>query len=390
MLRGFSRLLAPVSVSVTAAIAMKKSSSCEANDVKVNVNPTFGGLRPTPLVELPTLSKALGCRVLVKCEHLHPTGSVKERAATYLLAAAEKSGELKPGGTVFMPTGGNTGISLAMICKAKGYHCHVTIPMNISPDKIELMQLLGATVTICPCVPITDPRHYVNTAQRLYDEGRQKGVTSVALPDQFEHTANQQAHFETTGPEIWAQAGGKVDAFVCAAGTGGTIAGMSSYLKGVSQGRVSCHIVDPPGSGLKCAVEVGLFEGAGSCFIDGIGITRETANFAIARPHLDGAFRSTDREAIEMAYYLLRNEGLWVGPSAALNVCGAVHLARKLKLTPDHTVVTILCDSGERYKNTTFNSAWQKEKGLEPVATGTSLSFIAPHPPTSSMMPSKL
>jgi cysteine synthase A len=388
MLRGFSRIVAPVAATVAAAVTMK-NASCKTDDKK-GVYPTFEGIRPTPLVELATLSKALGCRVLVKCEHLHPTGSVKERAATYLVAAAEKSGELQPGGTVFMPTGGNTGISLAMICKAKGYKCHVTIPMNISPDKIELLQLLGAEVTICPCVPFTDPKHYVNTAKRLYDEGRLRGATSVALPDQFEHTANQQAHFDTTGPEIWAQAGGRVDAFVCAAGTGGTIAGLSSFLKGASQGRVSCHIVDPPGSGLKCAVEVGLFEGAGACFIDGIGITRETANFAMARPHLDGAFRSTDREAIEMAYYLLRNEGLWVGPSAALNVCGAVHLARKLQLTPDQTVVTILCDSGERYKNTTFNVAWQKEKGLEPLATGTALDFIAPHPPTSSVMTSKL
>eukprot|EP01065_Artemidia_motanka_P007249 TRINITY_DN13588_c0_g1_i1.p1 TRINITY_DN13588_c0_g1~~TRINITY_DN13588_c0_g1_i1.p1 ORF type:complete len:381 (+),score=123.92 TRINITY_DN13588_c0_g1_i1:69-1145(+) len=329
-------------------------------------NALFAGIRETPLCELTSISKQLGRRILAKCEHLHPGGSVKDRAAMALVASAELDGSLKPGGTIVQPTGGNTGVSLAMIARARGYKCHVTFPENISRDKVALFKLLGAETSECPLVPFADERHYVKTAERVTKE-----TPGAVLPDQFENLANGEAHYHTTGPEIWKQAGGKVDGFVCAAGTGGTISGCSRFLKEKNSDCVA-WLIDPTGSGLKSFVDTGVFSASGSCFIDGIGITRKTANFACAK--VDGAFRGTDTEAVEMGHYLLRNEGLFVGPSAALNVCGAVKLAKQLP--PGSTVVTLLCDGGERYKQVTYNPEFLKEKGLEPQATGTDLSFV--------------
>ena len=324
----------------------------------------------TDLVELRSLSRALGCTIMAKCEHQHPGGSVKDRAAHALVQAAIESGELQPGGTIVQATGGNTGISLAMIAKAKGYRCHLTIPENISNDKKELLRILGATVTECPCVPFADPRSYCSRAHAIA-----KATKGAVLPDQFENVANAKAHYSTTGPELWRQCGQALDGFVCAAGTGGTIAGVSRFLKSV-HGACATFLIDPTGSGLKCFVETGQFASSGSCFIDGIGISRRTANFGTAV--VDGAFRGDDREAIEMAYYLLRNEGLFVGPSAALNVVGAVKLARKLG--PGSRVATVLCDGGERYRATTFNAEWLASKGLTPKCEGDDLSFVKEDP----------
>lgn len=324
----------------------------------------------TDLVELRSLSRALGCTIMAKCEHQHPGGSVKDRAAHALIQAAIESGELQPGGTIVQATGGNTGISLAMIAKAKGYRCHLTIPENISNDKKELLRILGATVTECPCVPFADPRSYCSRAHAIA-----KATKGAVLPDQFEHVANAKAHYSTTGPELWRQCGQALDGFVCAAGTGGTIAGVSRFLKSVHS-ACATFLIDPTGSGLKCFVETGQFASSGSCFIDGIGISRRTANFGTAV--VDGAFRGDDREAIEMAYYLLRNEGLFVGPSAALNVVGAVKLARKLG--PGSRVATVLCDGGERYRATTFNAEWLASKGLTPKCQGDDLSFVKEDP----------
>eukprot|EP01062_Namystynia_karyoxenos_P017621 TRINITY_DN16506_c0_g1_i1.p1 TRINITY_DN16506_c0_g1~~TRINITY_DN16506_c0_g1_i1.p1 ORF type:complete len:380 (+),score=138.54 TRINITY_DN16506_c0_g1_i1:85-1140(+) len=328
--------------------------------------PLFSGIRPTPLCELRSLSALLRRRILAKCEHLHPGGSVKDRAAHALIRSAELDGSLKPGGLVVQPTGGNTGVSLAMICRARGYRCHLCFPNNISRDKVELFQLFGAEVSECPLVPFADERNYNKVAQRVAKEN-----PGAVLPDQFEHLANSEAHYHTTGPEIWEQSGGKVDGFVCAAGTGGTVGGCSRFLKERVPG-CQVRIIDPTGSGLKNYVDRGVFESSGSCFIDGIGIMRKTANFASAK--VDGAYRGTDAEAVEMAYFLLRNEGLFVGPSAALNVCGAVKLARELP--EGSTVVTVLCDGGERYTRTTFNAEWLQEKGLTPKSEGTDLSFV--------------
>ena len=323
--------------------------------------------RETLTIELPVLSSVEGVRILAKCEFMQPGGSVKDRAAHALIDAAVASGELKPGGTLIQGTGGNTGISLAMIARARGYKCHLTIPENISPDKIELMKLLGAELTVCPCVPFKDPRSYMSQAEAIH-----KVTPNSAKPCQFENVCNSNAHHATTGPELWRQSGRELDGFVCAAGTGGTIAGVSRYLKEVNP-HISIYLIDPTGSGLKCFVETGQFSSSGSCFIDGIGISRETANFKTAK--VDGAFRGDDAEAVEMAHWLLRHEGIFVGPSAALNVVGAVKLARKLKADASErmheksrrlSVATVLCDGGERYRTTTFNPAWLKEKGLEP------------------------
>jgi cysteine synthase A len=328
--------------------------------------------RETLLIELPTLSSLLEVRILAKCEFMQPGGSVKDRAAHALIDCAVASGALEPGGTIIQGTGGNTGISLAMIARARGYRCHLTIPENISPDKTELMRLLGAEITVCPCVPFKDSRSYMSVADALH-----RTTPNSAKPCQFENLANSSAHYSTTGPEMWEQSGRELDGFVCAAGTGGTIAGVSRYLKEVNPSACT-YLIDPTGSGLKCFVETGTFASSGSCFIDGIGIGRETANFATAK--VDGAFRGDDEEAIEMAHWLLRNEGIFVGPSAALNVVGAVKLARRLKATGDGgrrlSVATVLCDGGERYRATTYNSAWLKEKGLTPKGQGTDLSFI--------------
>jgi len=350
-------------------VSVRNSQKSSCSPDKDRIASLHDTLQPTPLVELRSLSKQLGCRVVAKCEFLHPGGSVKDRAAHALLKSVEKTGELKQGGTVVQGSGGNTGISLAMLCAAKGYKAHITIPENISPDKISLLKMLGAEVTICECLPFSDPGHYAHQATAIC-----KRTPGAVLPDQFENVANSQAHFDSTGPEIWTQSGGKVDAFVCAAGTGGTLAGVSRYLKGASNGHVQCFLVDPTGSGLKKYVETGVFSSVGGCFIDGIGIMRKTANFATAK--VDGALRADDKEAVEMCYYLMRNEGIWVGPSAALNVVGAVKLAKKLKLQPHQTVATVLCDGGERYLQTTFNAEWQTKQGLVPVHTGTDLSFI--------------
>ena len=333
--------------------------------------------RATPLVELRSVSAATGCRVLAKCEHLHPGGSVKDRAAHALVSAAESSGQLKPGGEIVQATGGNTGIALAMLAAARGYRCTVFVPENVSPDKIELLRLCGATVELCSLVKITDEANYVRRAAAYA-----AATEGAVLPDQFEDTVNADAHYSGTGAEIWEQSGGRVDGFVCAAGTGGTIAGVSRALKEHAP-DCSIRLIDPTGSGLKCFVEEGEFASSGSCFIDGIGISRLTANFARAR--VDGAFRGDDREAVEMAHYLLRNEGLFVGPSAALNVVGAVKLARELASKARAgasvdagapTVVTILCDGGERYRSTTFNAAWLADKGLTPAGVGADLSFV--------------
>ena len=324
----------------------------------------------TPLVELISLSRALGCTIMAKCEHQHPGGSVKDRAAHALVQSAVDSGELQPGGTIVQGTGGNTGVSLAMISKAKGYKCHLTIPENISEDKKELLRLLGATVTECPCVPFADPKSYMSRAHAIAN-----ATEGAVMPCQFENVANSNAHFRTTGPELWRQCGQRLDGFVCAAGTGGTIAGVSRFLKSVHS-ECATFLIDPTGSGLKCFVETGQFASSGSCFMDGIGIGRKTANFATAV--VDGAFRGDDREAVEMAYYLLRNEGLFVGPSAALNVVGAVKLARKLG--PGCRVATVLCDGGERYRGTTFNAEWLASKGLTPTCTGEHLGFVKEDP----------
>jgi cysteine synthase A len=284
-----------------------------------------------------------------------------------MIEAAERSGALQPGGTIIEATGGNTGVGLAMIAAARGYRAILTMPSNISQDKQATMRTFGAQVVLCPSVPFADPNHFYQTAKRLSEE-----TPGAVWVNQFENMANSQAHYETTGPEIWAATGGRVDALVVSAGTGGTISGLSRFFK-ERLPNFKAFLIDPYGAGLYEYVRSGKIASEGSSVAyEGIGIMRLTANFAAAR--VDGAFRGTDREGVEMCYWLLRNEGLWVGPSAALNVVGAVKVARQLG--PGHTIVTVLCDSGSRYQNTVFNKEWLDKHNLAPLSTGTDLGFV--------------
>ncbi|MCS6959352.1 MAG: cysteine synthase A [Pseudanabaenaceae cyanobacterium SKYGB_i_bin29] len=319
-----------------------------------------GTIGNTPLIEMPTLSQATGCRILGKAEFLNPGGSVKDRAALFMVLAAEKQGILKPGGTIVEGTAGNTGIGLTLVGNARGYRTVIVMPSNQSPEKIELLRTLGAEVELVPPVPFANPQNYYHVARQRAEE-----LENAFWANQFENTANADAHYYTTGAEIWQQTNGEVDGIIMSAGTGGTIGGVSQYLK-EKNSQIATYLIDPPGSGLYSFVTTGQFKAEGNSITEGIGINRETANFR--RSKLDGAMQGTDQEVVEMAHYLLKREGLFVGSSAALNVVGAVRLARILGR--NKTIVTILCDGGGRYQSRLFNREWLAAKGLTPTATG--------------------
>jgi cysteine synthase len=325
----------------------------------------IGAVGGTPLILINSLSKATGCNILGKAEHLQPGGSVKDRAARHIVQAAERAGKLGGGGPreLVEGTAGNTGIGLALVARARGYTCHIVMPDNQSSEKIDLLRWLGAVLHLVPAKPFADQGNYYHVARRLAEE------RGAFWADQFENPANAQAHYETTGPEILAETGG-VDGFVCSSGTGGTIGGTTKYLKEHSP-STQCYLVDCEGSSLYNHVTHGNLDATGSSILEGIGIRRITHNFAQAR--LDGAFAGTDRESVEMVHWLLANDGLFVGGSAGLNCVGAVKLARKLG--PGHTIVTILCDGAGRYASRMFNDAWLAEKNLTPTAKD--LSFVA-------------
>lgn len=322
----------------------------------------------TPLLELKSLSAATGCRILVKAEHNNPGGSVKDRPALQIVKEYEHEGKLVPrekrkpgqecGHIIVEGTGGNTGVAMAVIAAARGYKAIFTMPANTSQEKVDVAKAFGAEVIVCPLVPFSDPNHFYHVAKRLAEQ-----TPGAVWGNQFEGEANNRAHYLTTGPEIWAQADGKVDCFVAAAGTGGTISGVSRYLRERNPG-VKIFLIDPPGSSLANYIETGVMGPApGSTITEGIGIGRLTSNFKQAK--VDKAFRGSDDEAVEMAYYLLRREGVFVGPSAALNVVGAVKAARELG--PGHTIVTVLCDGGARYQSKLYNPSWLAEKGFAPL-----------------------
>ncbi len=314
-----------------------------------------GTVGHTPLIRLRALSAETGCEILGKAEFMNPGGSVKDRAARAIIEDAEARGELRPGGIVVEGTAGNTGIGLAHVCNARGYRCIIVMPDNQSPEKYQLLEMLGAEVYKVPTVPYSNPNQYQKVAQRLA-----ASLRNAIWSNQFDNTANRRAHVETTGPEIWAQTGGRIDAFVSAAGTGGTIAGVSEYLK--SQRRsVRCVLADPPGSSLYEFVRNGVLKATGSGSItEGIGIGRVTANFANAP--LDDAVHVEDSDTVRHVYRLLREEGLFLGSTSGINVAAAERVARELG--PGHTVVTVLCDGGAKYQSRLFNPAWLVQKGL--------------------------
>ncbi|KAF2483368.1 tryptophan synthase beta subunit-like PLP-dependent enzyme [Neohortaea acidophila] len=313
----------------------------------------------TPLIKLKKLSEETGCEVLGKAEFQNPGGSVKDRAALYVVKDAEERGLLRPGGTVVEGTAGNTGIGLAHVCRSKGYNLVIYMPNTQSQGKIDLLRLLGATVYPVPAVPFEDPQNYNHQAKRHAEQ-----LENAVWTNQFDNTANRQAHIETTGPEIWAQTEGKIDGFTCASGTAGTIAGVTRYLKTVSNGKVQCYVADPPGSTIYTYVSSGgkQIARSGSSITEGIGQGRITDNLKPDVDLLDGALFIADEKSIEMVYRCLDEEGLYLGASSCLNVVAAKELAEKLG--PGHTVVTILCDGAYRYADRLFSRKWLESKDL--------------------------
>lgn len=316
----------------------------------------IGTIGRTPLIRLRSLSEATGCEILGKAEFLNPGGSVKDRAAWSIIQDAEQRGLLRPGGTVVEGTAGNTGIGLAHICNARGYRCLIVIPETQSQEKIDLLKLLGAEVKLVPAVPYRDPNNYVKVSARLAQE-----MDNAIWANQFDNLANRQAHYTTTGPEIWQQTNGKVDAWVAAIGTGGTFAGVSLYLKEQNP-QIRCVVADPMGSAYFSYVKTGELKTEGSSITEGIGNSRITAN--LENVPMDDALQITDLECVKMVYHLLRKEGLFLGSSTGINVAAAVQLAKQLGA--GHTIVTILCDGGARYQSRLFNQAWLQQKGLWP------------------------
>lgn len=314
-----------------------------------------GAIGNTPLIRLKTLSERTGCEILGKAEFMNPGGSVKDRAAWAIIRAAEVKGELRAGGTVVEGTAGNTGIGLAHICNARGYRCVIYIPETQSREKMDLLRALGVDLRPVPAVPYADDNNYQKQA------GRHAAALDNAIwANQFDNTANRDGHYRTTGPEIWRQTDGTVDAFTCATGTAGTIAGVSRYLKERNE-RVQVVLADPCGSALYHYVKHGEPKAVGDGSVaEGIGTSRVTAN--MEGTPVDDAVVIEDAEAIPMVYHLLEKEGLFVGASTGINVCAAVRVAEKLG--PGHTVVTILCDLGRTYLSRLFNPAWLEEKGL--------------------------
>jgi cysteine synthase len=308
----------------------------------------------TPLIRLNSFSDATGCEILGKAEFLNPGGSVKDRAALYIIEAAERDGTLKPGGTVVEGTAGNTGIGLAHICNSKGYKCLIIIPDTQSAEKIEALRTLGAEVRTVPAVPYSDPNNYVKLSGRIAAE-----MKNAIWANQFENLANRQAHYETTGPEIWAQTDGRVDGWVTSTGTGGTYAGVALFLKEQNP-EIKTVVADPMGSGLYSYVKTGEIHLEGSSITEGIGNSRVTGN--MEGVPIDDAFQIDDQECIDVVYQLLRKDGLFMGGSVGINVAAAVRLAKQMGV--GNTIVTVLCDGGARYQSRLFDPAWLATKGL--------------------------
>jgi cysteine synthase len=313
-----------------------------------------GAIGRTPLLRLGSLSRETGCEILGKAEFMNPGGSVKDRAALFIIQDAERRGALRPGGTVVEGTAGNTGIGLAHICNARGYRCVIIIPETQSPEKMDLLRMLGAEVRTVSAAPYADANNYVKVAGRVAAE-----MSNAVWANQFDNVVNRQAHYETTGPEIWHDTEGRIDAFVCASGTGGTIGGVARYLKERNR-AITIVLADPMGSALYHYVKHGTLKAEGSSITEGIGSSRITANFEGAP--IDDAVQVPDTECVPMVYRLLRDEGLFMGGSTGINVVGAVKLAREMG--PGHTIVTVLCDRASLYVGRLFNAAFLAGKGL--------------------------
>ncbi|KAJ5151490.1 Cysteine synthase 1 [Penicillium canariense] len=345
--------------ALRAAATEPSSYTTRVSTAQGIVNGLTEAIGNTPLIRLKRLSDETGCNVLGKAEFQNPGGSVKDRAALFVVEDAEKKGLLRPGGTVVEGTAGNTGIGLAHVCRSKGYKLVIYMPNTQSQGKIDLLRLLGAEVYPVPAVAFDNPDNYNHQARR-----HAESLDNAVWTNQFDNTANRQAHIETTGPEIWAQTGGKIDAFTCATGTGGTLAGITRYLKTASDGRVQSFLADPPGSVLHSYIQSGgkLTDRSGGSITEGIGQGRVTDNLRPDLDLLDGSLHIADEKTIEMVYRCLDEEGLYLGASSALNVVAAKEVAEKLG--KGHTVVTVLCDGAYRYADRLFSNAWLQTKNL--------------------------
>jgi cysteine synthase A len=313
----------------------------------------------TPLIRLRKASELTGCTILGKAEFMNPGGSVKDRAALYIVLDAEASGALRPGGVIVEGTAGNTGIGLALVGNARGYRTVVVIPQTQSQEKKDALRLYGAELREVPAAPYSDPGNYVHVAERLAAELARSEPNGVLYANQWDNLSNRDGHFRSTGPEIWRQTEGRVDGFVCSVGTGGTLAGVGLYLKEQRSG-VRIAAADPMGAAMYHWVKHGELRSEGSSITEGIGQNRITRNLEGAP--IDDAYQIADDEALPLLFDLLKDEGLCLGGSSGINVAGAIRMARDLG--PGHTVVTILADAGTRYQSKLYNPAFLREKSL--------------------------
>lgn len=318
-----------------------------------------GCIGNTPLVRLRRLSDATGCNILGKAEFMNPGGSVKDRAALFMILDAERRGEIRPGGLIVEGTAGNTGIGLALVANARGYRTLIVIPNNQSQEKKDTLRLCGAKLLEVPPAPYREQGNYVRVSERVAAGMRETEANGVLWANQWDNLANREAHIQGTGPEIWRQTEGRIDGFVCAVGTGGSLAGIASYLKSENAG-ITIALADPPGAAMYDYFTRGELKAEGSSITEGIGQGRITGN--LAGLTVDRAYRIPDEESVAVVFELLRDEGLCVGGSAGVNVAGAVRLARDLG--PGHTIVTLLCDSGTRYQSKLFNPEFLQSRNL--------------------------
>jgi cysteine synthase len=318
------------------------------------LNNTLALIGNTPLVRLAGPSDETGCTILGKCEYANPGASVKDRAALYIVEDAEQRGALMPGGTIVEGTAGNTGIGLALVANAKGYKTIIVMPDTQSREKMDTLRALGAELILVPPAPFSNPGHFVHTSRRIAEE-----TPGAVWANQFDNIANRKAHIEGTAEEVWEQTGGAVDGFTCAAGTGGTIAGVGLGLKAKREDIVIA-LTDPFGAALYNYYAHGELKAEGSSVAEGIGQGRITANLEGAP--IDTQFRISDEEGLLWVARLLREEGMCLGLSSGINIAGAVALAKHLG--PGKTIVTILCDTGFRYLSTLYNADWLRSKNL--------------------------
>ncbi|MEQ8604329.1 MAG: cysteine synthase A [Marivibrio sp.] len=314
----------------------------------------------TPLIKLKRASEETGCTILGKAEFLNPGGSVKDRAAKYIILDAEARGDLEPGGLIVEGTAGNTGIGLALVGNARGYRTLIVIPETQSQEKKDMLRLCGAELMEVPAVPYKNPENYVHVAKRTAGERAKSEPHGALYANQWDNLSNREGHVRSTGPEIWEQTEGRVDAFTCAMGTGGTLAGVGLYLKEKNK-DVRIVAADPWGAAMYNWIKHGELKGEdGGSITEGIGQGRITGN--IDGAPIDDAYKIPDSEALPVTFDLLEHEGLCLGGSSGLNVASAIRLAREMG--PGHTIVTILCDGGQRYQSKLYNPEFLREKGL--------------------------